>query len=92
MHQGIALKIRPYDYAHPGRPAQRARDRGEAPLIVALDGVTDPRNLGAIIRSAAAFGGHGVLVPARRSATMTAGAWKTSAGARPGSRSPSPPT
>src|SRR5207237_9933943 len=59
----------------------RAADAGEAPLVVALDGVTDPHNLGAIVRSAAAFGGHGVLVPARRSARMTPGAWKASAGA-----------
>jgi 23S rRNA (guanosine2251-2'-O)-methyltransferase len=51
------------------------------PLIVALDGITDPRNLGAIVRSVAAFGGHGVVVPARRSVGMTASAWKTSAGA-----------
>jgi 23S rRNA (guanosine2251-2'-O)-methyltransferase len=51
------------------------------PLIVALDGITDPRNLGAIIRSVAAFGGHGVVVPERRSVGMTASAWKTSAGA-----------
>ena len=51
------------------------------PLIVALDGVTDPRNLGAVARSAAAFGAHGVLVPSRRGAGVTAGAWKASAGA-----------
>ena len=51
------------------------------PLVVALDGITDPRNLGAIVRSVAAFGGHGVVVPERRSAGMTASAWKTSAGA-----------
>ena len=49
--------------------------------MVALDSVTDPRNLGAVVRSAAAFGAHGVLVPERRSATMTASAWKVSAGA-----------
>ncbi len=48
---------------------------------MALDGVTDPRNLGAIVRSAAAFGAHGVVVPERRAASMTASAWKTSAGA-----------
>src|SRR5690606_25658315 len=47
---------------------------------VALDGVTDPRNLGAVVRSVSAFGGHGVVVPERRAAGMTAGAWKTSAG------------
>ena len=81
VHQSLALKIRPYDYAHPGDLLQRARARGEEPLIVALDGVTDPRNLGAIVRSVAAFGGHGVLVPARRSAHVSAGAWKASAGA-----------
>ncbi|HEV2089383.1 MAG TPA: RNA methyltransferase, partial [Cryptosporangiaceae bacterium] len=49
--------------------------------LVALDSVTDPRNLGAVIRSAAAFGAHGVLLPERRSVTMTATAWRTSAGA-----------
>ncbi len=81
VHQSLALKIRPYDYAHPGDLLQRARARGEEPLIVALDAVTDPRNLGAIVRSVAAFGGHGVLVPARRSAHVSAGAWKASAGA-----------
>jgi len=81
VHQSLALKIRPYDYAHPSDLLQRARARGEEPLIVALDSVTDPRNLGAIVRSVAAFGGHGVLVPARRSAHVSAGAWKASAGA-----------
>ncbi len=81
VHQGLALKIRPYAYAHPADLLDRARQRGEPPLIVALDAVTDPRNLGAITRSVAAFGGHGVLVPARRSASVSAGAWKASAGA-----------
>jgi 23S rRNA (guanosine2251-2'-O)-methyltransferase len=81
IHQGIALQIPQYTYAHPDDLIERAQDAGEAPLIVALDGVTDPRNLGAVIRSAAAFGAHGVVVPERRSAGMTAGAWKTSAGA-----------
>ncbi len=46
-----------------------------------LDGVTDPRNLGAVVRSASGFGAHGVVIPERRSAGMTAAAWKTSAGA-----------
>ena len=50
-------------------------------LLVALDGVTDPRNLGAIVRSAAAFGAAGVLMTERRAAAMTASAWKASAGA-----------
>jgi 23S rRNA (guanosine2251-2'-O)-methyltransferase len=81
VHQGLALRIRPYDYAHPADLVERAADAAEPALIVALDGVTDPRNLGAVARSAAAFGGHGLLVPARRSAGVTAGSWKASAGA-----------
>jgi 23S rRNA (guanosine2251-2'-O)-methyltransferase len=80
-HQGLVLTVPPYDYAHPGDLINTASDLGEPPLIVALDGVTDPRNLGAVVRSAAAFGAHGVVVPTRRSAGMTVGAWKTSAGA-----------
>ncbi|WP_326597554.1 23S rRNA (guanosine(2251)-2'-O)-methyltransferase RlmB [Streptomyces sp. NBC_01803] len=79
-HQGLALQIPPYEYAHPDDLAADAAEAGEDPLIVALDGVTDPRNLGAVVRSAAAFGAHGVVVPERRAAGMTAGAWKTSAG------------
>jgi 23S rRNA (guanosine2251-2'-O)-methyltransferase len=81
LHQGLALRVRAYDYAHPDDLLARAADAGQVPLIVALDGVTDPRNLGAIVRSAAAFGAHGVVVPARRGAGVTAGAWKASAGA-----------
>jgi 23S rRNA (guanosine2251-2'-O)-methyltransferase len=80
-HQGIALQVPPYSYAHPDELLDRAAQAGERPLLVALDGVTDPRNLGAVVRSAAAFGAHGVVVPERRSAGMTASAWKTSAGA-----------
>lgn len=80
IHQGLALQVPPYSYAHPDDLLARAKDSGRPPLIVAVDGVTDPRNLGAIVRSAAAFGAHGVLVPERRSAGMTASAWRTSAG------------
>ncbi|MFE1247105.1 23S rRNA (guanosine(2251)-2'-O)-methyltransferase RlmB [Streptomyces sp. NPDC058735] len=79
-HQGLVLQVPPYEYAHPEDLAGAAADAGEDALIVALDGVTDPRNLGAVVRSVAAFGGHGVVVPERRAAGMTAGAWKTSAG------------
>ncbi|MFF3565160.1 23S rRNA (guanosine(2251)-2'-O)-methyltransferase RlmB [Streptomyces sp. NPDC002574] len=79
-HQGLVLQIPPYEYAHPEDLAAAAFDAREDPLIMALDGVTDPRNLGAVVRSVAAFGGHGVVVPERRAAGMTAGAWKTSAG------------
>ena len=81
IHQGLALQVPPYEYAHPRDLLQAASDAGQAALIVALDGVTDPRNLGAVVRSVAAFGGHGVIVPERRAAGMTASAWKTSAGA-----------
>lgn len=81
IHQGIAARIPAYEYAHPDDLLALAADNAEAPLIVALDSVTDPRNLGAVIRSAAGFGAHGVVIPERRSAGMTASAWKTSAGA-----------
>jgi len=81
VHQGVAIKVRPYEYAHPQDLLEEVIDRGQLPLFVALDGVTDPRNLGAIIRSTAAFGGHGVIIPQRRSASVNSAAWKTSAGA-----------
>lgn len=81
VHQGIAAKLNAYEYAHPDDLLDLAAERGEDPLIVVLDGVTDPRNLGAVVRSASGFGAHGVVIPERRSAQMTASAWKTSAGA-----------
>lgn len=81
VHQGIALKVPPYEYAHPMDVLDQVIAAGDTPLFVALDGVTDPRNLGAIIRSAAAFGAQAVVVPQRRSVGVTASAWKTSAGA-----------
>ena len=81
VHQGVALQLPAFDYAHPDDLLASALDSDRPPLIVALDSITDPRNLGAIVRSAAAFGAHGVLIPERRSAGMTAAAWKTSAGA-----------
>jgi len=81
VHQGLAARVPAYEYAHPDDLVDRAEAAGEKPLIVALDSVTDPRNLGAIVRSAAGFGAHGVVVPERRAAGMTASAWKTSAGA-----------
>ncbi|MBA3233193.1 MAG: 23S rRNA (guanosine(2251)-2'-O)-methyltransferase RlmB [Propionibacteriales bacterium] len=81
VHQGLALKIPPYSYADPRKLVERAHEAAETPLVVALDSVTDPRNLGAVVRSAAAFGVHGVVIPERRAAGMTASAWKTSAGA-----------
>jgi 23S rRNA (guanosine2251-2'-O)-methyltransferase len=80
LHQGVALQVPPYAYAHPDDLLEVAADGTEPALIVALDGVTDPRNLGAVVRSVSAFGGHGVVVPQRRSASMTAVAWRASAG------------
>jgi 23S rRNA (guanosine2251-2'-O)-methyltransferase len=81
VHQGLAMKVPPYSYADAGDLTARALDTGRPALLVALDSVTDPRNLGAVVRSAAAFGVHGVVVPERRAAGMTASAWKASAGA-----------
>jgi 23S rRNA (guanosine2251-2'-O)-methyltransferase len=81
VHQGVALKVPPYEYAHPQDLLEEIIENGQTPLLVALDGVTDSRNLGAIVRSTAAFGGQGVIIPQRRSGGMNSGAWKTSAGA-----------
>jgi 23S rRNA (guanosine2251-2'-O)-methyltransferase len=81
VHQGIALQVPPYNYKDPNELLDRALSQSSLPLLVALDGITDPRNLGAIIRSVAAFGGNGIILPQRRSVGVTAAAWKTSAGA-----------
>ena len=81
LHQGIGLQVPPYQYAHPADLLREATSDVMPALLVALDNISDPRNLGAIVRSAAAFGGHGVLIPQRRSASVTAVAWRTSAGA-----------
>lgn len=81
VHQGVALQVPPYEYLDPDDLLDAAEASATAPLVVALDGVTDPRNLGAVLRSAGAFGAHGVLVPERRAAGVTASAWKVSAGA-----------
>jgi 23S rRNA (guanosine2251-2'-O)-methyltransferase len=81
LHQGIALQVPPYIYAHPDDLLRAATADATPALLVALDNISDPRNLGAIVRSVSAFGGHGVLIPQRRSASVTAVAWRTSAGA-----------
>lgn len=87
VHQGVALQIPPYKYPDAGNLVLDTMERWHdhqmdtPPLFVALDGITDPRNLGAIIRSVSAFSGNGVIIPERRSAAMTASAWKTSSGA-----------
>ena len=81
VHQGVSLTIPPYEYAQVDELLEIAANAFEPPLLVALDGITDPRNLGAILRSADAFGAHGVILPERRSASMTASVWKVAAGA-----------
>jgi 23S rRNA (guanosine2251-2'-O)-methyltransferase len=81
VHQGLAARVPAFEYAQPEDLLDAAAERREAALIVALDSVTDPRNLGAVIRSASGFGAHGVVIPERRAARMTAAAWKSSAGA-----------
>ncbi len=94
-HQGVVLKVKPFTYTPLQELVDRAEKKSKAveavksasirmsakPLFIALDGVTDPQNLGAVIRSAAAFGANGVILPERRSASVTAAAWKVSAGA-----------
>ena len=79
-HQGVVLQVRPFDYVTVDDLLRRTLEQPEPPLLVALDGVTDPHNLGAIARSAAAFGAHGLVLPERRSVGVTASAWKASAG------------
>ncbi|MFI6760591.1 23S rRNA (guanosine(2251)-2'-O)-methyltransferase RlmB [Micromonospora sp. NPDC050417] len=80
LHQGVGIQVPPFAY-QPFDELVNASLEQTAPLLVALDGVTDPRNLGAVIRSAAAFGAQGIFVPERRAAGITATAWRTSAGA-----------
>lgn len=80
LHQGIGLQIPPYKYTDVHSLIAAAADNPEPGMFVILDNITDPRNLGAVIRSVAAFGGHGVVIPERRSAAVTAVTWRTSAG------------
>ena len=78
VHQSVALLLPSYEYADVEDVLHDADSRNS--IVVACDQITDPHNLGAIIRSAAAFGAAGVVIPSRRSAKMTAAAWKASAG------------
>lgn len=80
-HQGVLAFISEYKYYEVEDMINLARERGEDPLLVLLDGIEDPQNLGAIIRSANLFGAHGVIIPKRGSATLTGSAAKASAGA-----------
>lgn len=81
QHQGVVAQAAAVSYAEPEELLARAAERGEAPLIVLLDEVEDPHNLGSILRSVDCTGAHGVIVPKRRSASLTAVVAKTSAGA-----------
>jgi 23S rRNA (guanosine2251-2'-O)-methyltransferase len=81
QHQGVVAAVAPLRYADPEAPFALATERGERLLLVCLDHITDPRNYGAIIRSAEALGAHGVVSEARRSAPLSAVVAKTAAGA-----------
>ncbi len=80
-HQGVAIEVRGYEYTPVDDLIAGSVQQAGHPLLVALDQVTDPHNLGAVLRSAGAFGGDGVIIPERRSAGVTTAAWKVSAGA-----------
>jgi len=80
-HQGLIAVASAYSYKTVDDMLALAKERGEAPLLVILDGVTDPHNLGAIIRSAECAGAHGVIIPERRAVGLTPAAVKASAGA-----------
>ncbi|MDR0896306.1 MAG: 23S rRNA (guanosine(2251)-2'-O)-methyltransferase RlmB [Oscillospiraceae bacterium] len=80
-HQGMIAFASAFRYSTVEAMLELAAERGEAPLLVVLDGVTDPHNLGAIIRSAECAGAHGVIVPERRAVGLTPAAVKASAGA-----------
>lgn len=81
VHQGVVATAPPFPYADLEQVLDRAEAAGEVPLLVALDGVTDPHNLGSVCRTAEAVGAHGVVVPARRAAPVTPVAEKAAAGA-----------
>lgn len=81
VHQGVIAKVTPYKYSEVSDILDLARERGEAPFIVILDEVEDPHNLGSIVRTAELFGVHGIIIPKRRSASVSATVYKSSVGA-----------
>lgn len=81
MHQGIAAYVSPYAYCELEDIIERAAQKGEDLFLVILDGIEDPHNFGAIIRTANAAGAHGIIIPKRRSASITGTVVKASAGA-----------
>lgn len=80
-HQGVVANAAAYDYAEVKDILNAAREKGEPPFVFILDGIEDPHNLGAIIRTANLAGAHGVIIPKRRAVGLTATVAKTSAGA-----------
>jgi 23S rRNA (guanosine2251-2'-O)-methyltransferase len=80
-HQGVIAYISPYEYYEVDALLQIARDKGEPPFLIICDEITDPHNLGSIIRTANAVGAHGVIIPKRRSAAINQTVVKTSCGA-----------
>ena len=80
-HQGVIAKVTPFKYSEVSDILDLAKERGEAPFIVILDEVEDPHNLGSIARTAELFGVHGIIIPKRRSASVTATVYKSSVGA-----------
>ena len=80
-HQGVAAYAAAYEYAQLEDIFAKAKEKGEDPFIILLDGIEDPHNLGAIIRTANLCGAHGVIIPKRRAAGLTATVAKASAGA-----------
>lgn len=81
VHQGVVAYVSDFEYCEPEDILRYAEEKGEDPFIILLDGIEDPHNLGAILRTADAAGAHGVIIPARRAAAVTPTVEKTSAGA-----------
>ncbi len=80
-HQGVVAQGAAYGYVQVEDILEKAREKGEPPFVILLDGIEDPHNLGAIIRTANLAGAHGVVIPKRRAVGLTATVAKTSAGA-----------
>lgn len=80
-HQGVIAYAAAYEYAEVDDMLRAAEEKGEAPFLILLDGIEDPHNLGAIIRTANQAGAHGVIIPKRRAVGLTATVARTSAGA-----------
>jgi len=81
VHQGVIAKVTPYKYSEVSDILALAEERGESPFIVILDEIEDPHNLGSIVRTAELFGAHGIIIPKRRSASISAAVYKSSEGA-----------